>query len=88
MNTESNEYAKSSTDSVAAAQEEAAFEPESTGSDPQAAKEKAGEGNKGNPLHASPANIEINQETSEEGSGAGKKKGGRRAEGGGGWGGG
>jgi hypothetical protein len=73
MNTEANEYAKSGTDASAASNEDAAFDPNIT--DPQEAKKKAGEGNKVNPLDASPANPEISKGTSEVEGGGGKKKG-------------
>jgi hypothetical protein len=63
INTDANEYAKSGTDDTAAGNEEAAFDPNIT--DPQEAKKKAGEGNKVNPLDASPANPEISQGTRE-----------------------
>ena len=72
INTESNEYAKSGTDDVAAGQEEAAFDPNI--SDPQEAKKKAGEGNEVNPLDASPANPELSRPTEESGGGAGAGK--------------
>jgi hypothetical protein len=63
INTDANEYSKSGTDDTAAGNEEAAFDPNIT--DPQEAKRKAGEGNKVNPLDASPANPEISQGTRE-----------------------
>ncbi len=78
MAPESNEYAKSGTDDTTAANEEAAFDPNIT--DPQEAKDKAGEGNEVNPLDASPANPDISQGTAEEEGGAKKKE----SEGGGG----
>lgn len=59
-----NEYSKSGTDEASAANEEAAFDPNIT--DPQEAKKKAGEGNRGNPLDASPANPKLSEGTSEE----------------------
>jgi hypothetical protein len=68
IDSEPNEYSKSGTDEASAGNEEAAFDPNIT--DPQEAKEKAGEGNKVNPLDASPANPEISQGTSEEEGGA------------------
>lgn len=71
MNTDANEYAKSSTDDTMAQNEEAAFDPSIT--DPQEAKKKAGEGNQVNPLDASPANPELSQHTSEVEGGAKKK---------------
>jgi len=61
---DSNEYSKSGTDESSAANEEAAFDPNIT--DPQEAKKKAGEGNRGNPLDTSPASPEISQGTREE----------------------
>ncbi|ETI27995.1 hypothetical protein G647_00444 [Cladophialophora carrionii CBS 160.54] len=67
-----NEYSKSGTDESSAGNEEAAFDPNIT--DPQEAKEKAGEGNQVNPLDASPANPEISQGTSEEEGGAKPKR--------------
>lgn len=72
MNTESNEGTKTGTDTSSAAQEDAAFNRQS---DPQTAKEKAGEGNQHNPLDASGANPELGKPTSEESSGAGDKTG-------------
>jgi len=78
MDPEANEYSKSGTDDTSAANEDAAFDPNIT--DPQEAKEKAGEGNEVNPLDASPANPEISQGTAEEEGGAKKKM----SEGGGG----
>jgi len=78
MNPEANEYSKSGTDDTSAKNEEAAFDPNIT--DPQEAKDKAGEGNDVNPLDASPANPEISQGTAEEEGGAKKKM----SEGGGG----
>jgi hypothetical protein len=72
LDPEANEYAKSGSDDTAAKQDEAAFDPNIT--DPQEAKDKAGQGNQVNPLDASPANPEISQGTAEEEGGAGKKK--------------
>ena len=69
INTDANEYAKSGTDDTVAANEQAAFDPNIT--DPQEAKKKAGEGNKVNPLDASPANLELSQPPREE---VGQKK--------------
>jgi hypothetical protein len=81
INTAADEYAQSGSDDSAAKNEQAAFGRES---DPQKAKQKAGEGNEVNPLDASPANPEISQTTSEVEGGADKKisegGGGRRAE--------
>jgi hypothetical protein len=77
LNPEADEYSISGTDDSTAEQEDAAF---SRVSDPQEAKEKAGEGNEVNPLDASPANPEISQGTAEEEGGAKKKQ----SEGGGG----
>jgi len=71
INTDANEYAKSGTDDTAAKNEEAAFDPNITS--PEGAKDKAGEGNKENPLDASPANQEISQGTSEVDGGAKEK---------------
>jgi hypothetical protein len=80
INTAADEYAQSGSDDSAAKNEEAAFGRES---DPEKAKQKAGEGNKVNPLDASPANPDISQPTSEVEGGAKKKisegGGGRRA---------
>jgi hypothetical protein len=73
MNTDSNEGAKTGTDSSSAHQDEAAYNPNIT--QPQKAKEKAGEGNKHNPLDASGANPELGRPTEEEASGAGTKTG-------------
>jgi hypothetical protein len=58
----------SSTDDITAANEEAAFDPNIT--DPQEAKEKAGEGNRVNPLDAGPANPELSTGTAEEEGGS------------------
>lgn len=69
INPDSNEYSKSGTNDTAAGNDEAAFNPNIT--DPQAAKKKAGKGNRVNPLDASPANPEISKGTKEEG---GRKK--------------
>lgn len=78
LDPQANEYAKSGSDDTAAKQDEAAFDPNIT--DPQEAKQKAGEGNEVNPLDASPANPEISKGTAEEEGGAKKKM----SEGGGG----
>lgn len=72
LDPEASEYAKSGSDDTAAKQDEAAFDPNIT--DPQEAKDKAGEGNQVNPLDASPANPEISQGTAEEEGGVAKKK--------------
>ena len=69
INTDSNEGTKSGTDSSSAHQDKAAYGPNIT--QPQKAKEKAGEGNKYNPLDASGANPELGRPTEEESSGAG-----------------
>jgi hypothetical protein len=71
MNTDSNEGTKTGTDSSSAHQDKAAYDPNIT--QPQKAKEKAGEGNKHNPLDASGANPELGRPTEEEASGAGTK---------------
>ena len=68
MSPEANEYAKSSTDDITAANEEAAFDLNIT--DPQEAKKKAGEGNRVNSLDASPANPELSTGTVEEEGGS------------------
>jgi hypothetical protein len=73
MNTDSNEGTKTGTDSSSAHQDKAAYDPNIT--QPQKAKEKAGEGNKHNPLDASGANPELGRPTREEASGAGTKTG-------------
>ena len=73
MNTDSNEGTKTGTDSSSAHQDEAAYDPNIT--QPQKAKEKAGEGNKYNPLEASGANPELGRPTEEGESGAGTKTG-------------
>jgi hypothetical protein len=87
MSPEANEYAKSSTDDVTAANEEAAFDPNIT--DPQEAKEKVGEGNRVNPLDASPANPELRREPRKRREGQSKsclrEMVGRRPGGGGSW---
>ncbi|KAK5093791.1 hypothetical protein LTR70_001568 [Exophiala xenobiotica] len=79
MDTQSNEYAKSGTDTATAGQDEAAFDPDHS-NDPEDEMNKAGEGNDVNPLNASPANPDISSGTSEVSGGA-KEKG---SEGGGG----
>jgi len=73
MNTETNEGSKTGTDASSASQDEAAYNPSIT--QPQAAKEEAGKGNKHNPLDASGANPELGRPTEEEEPGAGKKTG-------------
>jgi len=78
LDPQANEYAKSASDDSAAKQDEAAFDPNIT--DPQEAKDKAGEGNDVNPLDASPANPEISSGTAEDEGGVAKKM----SEGGGG----
>ncbi len=78
MDPEPNEYAKSSTDDTTAENEDAAFNPNIT--DPEEARQKAGEGNQVNPLDASPANPGISSGTAEEQGGSKKKM----SEGGGG----
>jgi len=77
---EGNEYSKSGTDDTSAANEDAAFDPNIT--DPQEAKDKAGEGNEGNPLDASPANTDISQGTAEETGGVKPKPSERAGKGG------
>lgn len=84
MDTQSNEYAKSGTDDAGAGQEEAAFDPNSS-NDPDAERQKAGEGSDSNPLDVSPANPQLSGGTSEVSGGADKKGsegGGGRAQGG------
>ena len=71
INRDPNEYSKSGTDDSSAANEEAAFDPNIT--DPEEAKKKAGEGQDGNPLDASPANPDMSKGTAEEEGGAPKK---------------
>jgi hypothetical protein len=71
MNPEPNETSKSGTDHESAKNDEAAFDPNITS--PEGAMEKAGEGNKVNPLNASPANPDISQGTAEEQGGGDKK---------------
>lgn len=71
MDPEPNEYAKSSTDDTAAANEDAAFDPNIT--DPEHARKKAGEGNEVNPLDSSPANPGLSSGTAEEQGGSKKK---------------
>lgn len=73
MDTQSNEYSKSGTDTDAAEQNHVAFD-SSSPNDPEEAKKQAGKGNEVNPLDASPANPELSSGTSEESSGAGKKR--------------
>lgn len=72
MSPEADENALSGSDDAAAANEEAAFDPNIT--DPQEAKKKAGEGNEGNPLEASPANPDLSAGTAEEEGGSKKKE--------------
>lgn len=79
MDTQANEYSKSGTDAASAAQENAAFDPNSS-NDPDEARKEAAKGNEANPLDASPANPELSAGTSEVSSGAAKKQ----SEGGGG----
>ncbi|KAK5945904.1 hypothetical protein PMZ80_000043 [Knufia obscura] len=84
IDTQSNEYSKSGTDDSSGAQEEAAFDPNSS-NDPDEARKKAGEGQEGNPLDVSPANPELSSGTSEVSGGPDKKGsegGGGRQEGG------
>ena len=69
MNTDANENAKSGTDDTTAHNDEAAFS--GNISNPQEAKDKAGEDNDVNPLDASPANPELGQPTREA---SGEKK--------------
>lgn len=71
INTDSNEYAKSGTDDTTAKNEEAAFDPNITS--PEGARQKAGEGNKMNPLDVSPANPKVSEGTAENGGGAKEK---------------
>jgi hypothetical protein len=71
MNPEPNETSKSGTDHESAENDEAAFDPNITS--PEGAMEKAGQGNKVNPLNASPANPDISKGTSEAQGGGGKK---------------
>ncbi|EXJ95347.1 hypothetical protein A1O1_00467 [Capronia coronata CBS 617.96] len=71
LDPEASEYSKSGSDDTAAANEDAAFDPNIT--DPEEAKQKAGEGNEVNPLEDSPANPEISQGT-DEAKGGSKKK--------------
>jgi hypothetical protein len=71
MNTESDEGTKTGTDASSAHQDKAAYDPNIT--QPQKAKEKAGEGNEHNPLDASGANPELGKPTDEGASGAGTK---------------
>ncbi|KAK5451408.1 hypothetical protein LTS15_008172 [Exophiala xenobiotica] len=78
MDPEPNEYAKSSTDDTTAENEDAAFNPNIT--DPEEARQKAGEGNEVNPLDSSPANPGLSSGTAEEQGGSKKKM----SEGGGG----
>ncbi|KAI1343145.1 hypothetical protein F5Y15DRAFT_278486 [Xylariaceae sp. FL0016] len=57
LNPKAQEYAKSGSDDAAAANEDAAFNPNKTS--PEAAKRTAGQGNDGNPLETSPANKDV-----------------------------
>lgn len=68
INTESTEYSKSGSDDSSAAQEDAAFNTDTTS--PREEKKKAGQGNEGNPLEVSPANPEISKPSSETEGGA------------------
>jgi len=72
INREPTEYSKSGTDDQAAAQEEAAFDPNDT--NPESEKKTAGEGNDGrsNPLDVSPANPEVSKQQSPTEGGAEK----------------
>lgn len=70
---QSNEYSKSGTEEATAAQDKAAFDPNSS-NDPDEARKEAGKGNDVNPLDASPANPELSSGTSEVSGGADKKK--------------
>ena len=72
MDTQSNEYAKSGTDTATAGQDEAAFDPNHS-NDPEEEMNTAGKGNDVNPLNASPANPDISSGTSEVSGGADKK---------------
>ncbi|KAK5083894.1 hypothetical protein LTR05_006401 [Lithohypha guttulata] len=76
---QSDEYSKSGTEEETAAQDHAAFDPNSS-NDPEEAMKEAGKGNDVNPLDASPANPGLSSGTSEVSGGADKKK----SEGGGG----
>lgn len=76
---QSNEYSKSGTEEETAAQDKAAFDPNSS-NDPEEAMKEAGKGNDVNPLDASPANPGLSSGTSEVSGGADKKM----SEGGGG----
>ena len=58
----------SGTDDVSARQEDAAFDPDRTS--PEAEKDKAGEGNKVNPLEVSPANPDVSKQWNETEGGA------------------
>jgi len=71
LDPEADEYSGSGTDDAAAKNEQAAFDPNITS--PEGAKDKAGEGNEGNPLEVSPANQDVSQGTAEEEGGAKKK---------------
>lgn len=72
MDTQPNEYSKSGTDADSAAQEHAAFNPNSS-TDPDEARKEAGKGNEVNPLDQSPANPELSSGTSEVSPGVAKK---------------
>ncbi|MCJ1313146.1 hypothetical protein MMC25_006823 [Agyrium rufum] len=58
---EPNEYSKSGSDTAAAQQDDAAFDPKTTS--PEGAHDQAGSGRstEGNPLDISPANIKVSQ---------------------------
>jgi hypothetical protein len=75
-----HEYTQSGTDDQAAANEDAAFNPDKTS--PEAAKETAGKGGDGNPLESSPANKDFAK--SGNGNQDNKAKGGKPKRSGGG----
>lgn len=70
INTDATEYSKSGTDDMAAAQQDAAFNPHRT--DPQDQKNVAGEGAESNPLDVSPANPDVSQQINPTEGGAEK----------------
>ncbi|KAL3422003.1 hypothetical protein PVAG01_06159 [Phlyctema vagabunda] len=82
MNTDADEYSKSGTDSTAAEQKDAAFDPDIT--DPNAEKNKAGQGGgAGNPLDVSPANPDVSKQGGKEAEGGVEKGQGQKQSGGG-----
>jgi len=74
INTNRTEYTKSGTDDEMAGNQEAAFDPSITS--PESEKNKASEGNDGNPLDVSPANPEVSKQFGREKEGGAENSGG------------